>query len=82
MASNPYVKSLIWLIGFGGAGYGLLLLTEPSAEKIERIKASAAPNHPNIDQQKKALFMKKLQEAATTSTPIYRTPADSDKKET
>ncbi|KAH8409594.1 hypothetical protein KR222_010017 [Zaprionus bogoriensis] len=81
MASNPYVKSLLWLIGFGGAGYGLLLLTEPNAEKIERIKASARPVHPDVSSQQKALFMKKLQEAATTSTPIYRTAPAADRKD-
>ncbi|XP_034472374.1 uncharacterized protein LOC117780083 [Drosophila innubila] len=80
MASNPYVKSLLWLVGFGGIGYGLMLLTEPNADKIERIKASVSPTHLTEDEKKKALFMKKLQEAASTSTPIYRT-ATSDKKD-
>lgn len=80
MAANPYVKSLIWLVGFGGIGYGLMLLTEPNAEKIERIRASGSPTQLSEDEKKKALFMKKLQEAATTSTPIYR-PATSEKKD-
>ncbi|XP_023170720.1 uncharacterized protein LOC111599331 [Drosophila hydei] len=78
MASNPYVKSVLLLLGFGGIGYGLMLLTEPSAEKLERIKASGSAN---MDQQKKALFMQKLKEAATTSTPIYRQTTDADKKD-
>ncbi|EDW28887.1 GL19414 [Drosophila persimilis] len=75
MFGNPYLKSILWLVSFGGIGYGLMLLTEPNAEKIERIKASAR-GHPNQtdDEKKKALFMKRLQEAANTSAPIYRTP--------
>ncbi|EDW63983.1 uncharacterized protein [Drosophila virilis] len=81
MASNPYVKSVLWLVGFGGIGYGLMLLTEPSAEKIERIKASGSPGQYNADDKKKALFMQKLQEAATSSTPIYRQAANTDKKD-
>ncbi|XP_017047631.1 uncharacterized protein LOC108092520 [Drosophila ficusphila] len=76
MLSNPYFKSVLWLIGFGGMGYGLLVLTEPSAEKIERIKASGSGSKLNADDQRKALFMKKLQEAATTSTPVYRPSPD------
>ncbi|XP_052852960.1 uncharacterized protein LOC128262630 [Drosophila gunungcola] len=77
MLSNPYFKSVLWLIGFGGMGYGLMLLTEPNADKIERIKASGASSKAlSADDQRKALFMKKLQEAATTSTPVYRTSVD------
>ncbi|XP_030384437.1 uncharacterized protein LOC115631738 [Scaptodrosophila lebanonensis] len=72
MFANPYIKSVLWLLSLGGAGYGLMLLTEPSQEKIERIKASVPGASLTADQEKKALFMKKLQEAATTSTPIYR----------
>lgn len=78
MASNPYVKSVVLLLGSGGIGYGLMLLTEPSAEKLERIKASGSLN---ADQQKKALFMQKLKEAATDSTPIYRQTPGADKKD-
>ncbi|XP_022224397.1 uncharacterized protein LOC111075410 [Drosophila obscura] len=81
MFGNPYLKSLLWLVSFGGIGYGLMLLTEPNAEKIERIKASSR-GHPNQtdDEKRKALFMKRLQEAANTSTPLYRTPTG-DKKD-
>ncbi|EDW11097.1 uncharacterized protein LOC6575646 [Drosophila mojavensis] len=78
MASNPYVKSIVLLLGSGGIGYGLMLLTEPSAEKLERIKASGSLN---ADQQKKALFLQKLKEAATDSTPIYRQRPGADKKD-
>ncbi|KAH8377472.1 hypothetical protein KR093_005646 [Drosophila rubida] len=81
MASNPYVKSVLWLIGFGGMGYGLMMLTEPSAEKIQRIRASASPTQLTVDEQKKALFMEKLKEAATSSTPIYRTAPPDVKKD-
>ncbi|KAH8413000.1 hypothetical protein KR009_007380 [Drosophila setifemur] len=81
MAGNPYFKSVLWLLGFGGMGYGLMLLTEPNAEKIERIKASASGSKPSADDQKKALFMKKLQEAATTSTPLYRVRPQDNKKD-
>ncbi|XP_016973141.1 uncharacterized protein LOC108040255 [Drosophila rhopaloa] len=77
MLSNPYFKSVLWLIGFGGMGYGLMLLTEPNADKIERIKASSSSS---ANDQRKALFMKKLQEAATTSAPVYRPSVD--KKDT
>jgi len=76
MLSNPYFKSVLWLIGFGGMGYGLMVLTEPNAEKIERIKASVSGEKLSADDQRKALFMKKLQEAATTSTPVYRPSTD------
>ncbi|EDV57430.1 uncharacterized protein LOC6542652 [Drosophila erecta] len=76
MLSNRYFKSILWLIGFGGMGYGLMLLTEPNVEKIERIKASVSSTKLSEDDQRKALFMKKLQEASTTSAPIYSSSAD------
>ncbi|BFF96032.1 uncharacterized protein DMAD_13311 [Drosophila madeirensis] len=81
MFGNPYLKSLFWLVSFGGIGYGLMRLTEPNADKIDRIKASVRGNiHQTDDEKRKALFMKRLQEAAATSTPLYRTPTG-DKKD-
>ncbi|XP_017022160.1 uncharacterized protein [Drosophila kikkawai] len=81
MLSNPYFKSVLWLLGFGGMGYGLMLLTEPNAEKIERIKASGSNSKQSADDQRKALFMKRLQEAATTGAPVYRPQPQVDKKD-
>ncbi|XP_013109564.1 uncharacterized protein LOC106088539 [Stomoxys calcitrans] len=71
MASNPYVKSLIWLVSFGGIGYGLLRLTEPSDEKIAKIRATTAGVHLSEEEKKKLLFLKKLQSAVTDKTPVY-----------
>lgn len=76
MLSNPYFKSVLWLIGFGGMGYGLMVLTEPNVDKLERIKASVSSTKLSADEQRKALFMKKLQEASTTSAPIYRSSSE------
>lgn len=70
MASNPYVKSLIWLASFGGLGFVLLKLTEPSEEKLKNIKESGHATHLNEEQKKKLLFMKRLKQA-TTEEPIY-----------
>lgn len=71
MASNPYIKSLIWLVSLGGTGYALLLLTEPSAEKLDKIKSSSSNTHISEDERKKLLFMQRLKEATTDKTPIY-----------
>ena len=70
MASNAYIKSLLWLVSLGGIGYGLLLFTEPSQEKLEKIKASASRPHSIEDEKKKLLFTKLLKEPAT-EVPIY-----------
>lgn len=78
MASNIYVKSLIWLTTLGGIGYGLLRLTEPSEEKLNKIRATTSAIHLTEDEKKKLLFMKKLQEAATAKTPIYLKKKDDD----
>ncbi|XP_061390821.1 uncharacterized protein LOC133326154 [Musca vetustissima] len=71
MASNPYVKSLIWLVAFGGIGYGLLRLTEPSEEKLAKIRSTTAGVHLSEDEQKKILFLRKLQSAATENAQVY-----------
>ncbi|EAT41883.2 AAEL006520-PA [Aedes aegypti] len=69
---NVYIKSVVYLVAFGGAGYVLSELTKPSKEKIDLLKrqhhggpaASEAAS-------KKALFMQKLKEASESSEPIY-----------
>lgn len=71
MASNVYVKSIIWLTSLGGLGYGLMVLTEPSEEKLSKIRATTASAHLTETEKKKILFLKRLQEAATDPSPIY-----------
>ncbi|XP_017477431.1 PREDICTED: uncharacterized protein LOC108367347 [Rhagoletis zephyria] len=72
MATNPYVKSLIWLVCAGGGGYGLLRLTAPSEEKLERIRATGGPAHLTEEERKKLLFMQRMRDAATgQAPPIY-----------
>ncbi|XP_053958949.1 uncharacterized protein LOC128863693 [Anastrepha ludens] len=72
MATNPYVKSLIWLVCAGGIGYGLLRLTEPSEEKIQRIKETGGATHLSNEELKKLQFMQRMREAASGQTPpIY-----------
>lgn len=71
MASNPYVKSLIWLLSIGGLGYGLMILTAPSEEKIAKTRATTAGIHLTEDEKNKVLFLRKLQEAANQKDPVY-----------
>lgn len=71
MASNPYIKSLIWLISFGGIGYGLLRLTEPSEEKLAKIRATTAGVHLSEDEKKKLLFLQKLQAVTKENNTTY-----------
>lgn len=69
--ANPYVKSLFWLVSCGGVGYGLMLLTAPSEEKLAKIRATTSAVYINEDERKKALFLKRMQEAASDPEPIY-----------
>lgn len=71
MASNPYIKSLIWLISFGGIGYGLLRLTEPSEEKLAKIRATTAGVNLSEDEKKKLLFLQKLQAVTKENNTNY-----------
>lgn len=70
MSLYLYVKSFLWLAGFGGLGYGLMRLTEPSQEKIEKIRNIGSPPQTAEQRRQKELLIAKLKEAAT-STPIY-----------
>ncbi|XP_065355551.1 uncharacterized protein LOC135949996 [Calliphora vicina] len=76
MASNPYVKSLFWLLSIGGLGYGLMVLTAPSEEKLAKIRATTGGIHITQDEKNKVLFLKKLQEAANQKDPIYSKKPD------
>ncbi|ETN60677.1 hypothetical protein AND_007702 [Anopheles darlingi] len=62
-----WIKSAAYLVVFGGLGYGLLELTKPSEEKLSQLRYSSVATD---EENKKALFMKKIQEAAREE-PIY-----------
>lgn len=67
---NVYIKSVVYLAVFGGAGYVLSEITKPSKEKLELLKRQNQTGSVE-DKSKKALFMKKLKEASESSEPIY-----------
>lgn len=67
---NVYIKSVVYLAVFGGAGYVLSEITKPSKEKLELLKRQQHDGTVE-DNSKKALFMKKLKEASESSEPIY-----------
>lgn len=69
MAAIVYIKSFLWLVSLGGLGYGLMVLTAPSQEKIDAIKAKNKI-YLSEEEKKKALFLERLQKA-TTEEPIY-----------
>lgn len=71
MASNVYVKSVLWLTLSGGVGYGLMILTKPSEEKLSKIQSTTSRVHLIESEKKKALFLKRLQEASSDPTPVY-----------
>uniref|UniRef100_A0A182J2H0 Uncharacterized protein n=1 Tax=Anopheles atroparvus TaxID=41427 RepID=A0A182J2H0_ANOAO len=58
----------VYLGIFGGIGYGLLELTKPSEEKLKELKYPGSVE--TEEKSKKALFMKKL-EQASREEPIY-----------
>lgn len=64
-------KSVVYLGVFGGLGYVLMSVVEPSEDKKKKIKESGYKD-PSSNEQKtqKALFLEKLKEAST-ATPIY-----------
>lgn len=67
---NVYIKSVIYLAVFSGAGYVLSEITKPSKEKLELLKRQHEGGSVE-DTSKKALFMKKLKEASESSDPVY-----------
>jgi len=69
MAALVYIKSLLWLVGLGGLGFGLLKLTSPSSEKIAEIKSKNSA-YLTEDEKRKLLFIQRLKQS-TTETPIY-----------
>lgn len=68
---NVYLKSVVYLVAFGGAGYVLSEVTKPSKEKLDKLKRQHPEGTAAEDISKKALFMQKLKEASESSEPIY-----------
>lgn len=70
---NVIIKSVVYLVAFGGAGYVLSEITKPSKEKIDLLKRQHqhAGTTASEASSKKALFMQKLKEASESSEPIY-----------
>lgn len=62
--ASKYVKSLLLLLGFGGAGYILLELSKPSEEKLQKIRAFGGSSSLSEEEKRKILFLKKLQASA------------------
>lgn len=60
---NVFVKSAIYLTGFGALGWVLLEVTTPSQEKLEEIKRQQGVALEESSSQK-ALFLKTLKEAS------------------
>ena len=63
-------KSIVYIGIFGGLGYVLMKLSEPSEEK----KKAISGYHPDLTEAKakKALFLQKLKESSeATSNPTY-----------
>lgn len=67
---NVYIKSVVYLAVFSGAGYVLSEITKPNKEKLELLKRQHEGESVE-DSSKKALFMRKLKEASESSVPIY-----------
>lgn len=70
---NVYIKSILYLAVFSGAGYVLSEVTTPSKEKIDLLKRQHREGNTLAveERNKKALLMQKLKEASENSEPVY-----------
>lgn len=73
MAAHLTIKSAIYLAVAGTLGYILMKVTEPSEEKRKKFQDI---EYGTEAQKKKALFLKKIQEA-THEQPVYLKKSDS-----
>lgn len=79
-----FIRSSLYLAVFGTLGYVLMKVVEPSEEKKHKIaRTGYLDPSSNEAKTKKALFLKKLEEA-TTDTPIYlkKSPSKTAENET
>lgn len=67
---NIFVKSAIYLTGFGALSWVLLEVTTPSQEKVNEIKRRQSTELEESKSQK-ALFLKTLKEASEGKDPLY-----------
>lgn len=65
-----YLKSLFYLATFSGAGYVLLKLTEPSQEKLQKIRQTGSSSDYTYEQKKKKLMLDTLK-GKVNEKPVY-----------
>lgn len=71
---QAYIKSLFYLVSFTGAGYVLMKLSEPNAEKLKRIRETGSRNDLSYEQQKTKLMLDTLK-GSVSDKPVYlKTP--------
>lgn len=68
---NVFVKSAIYLTGFGALGWVLLEVTTPSQEKLDELKKQQGVALEENSSQK-ALFLKTLKEASEGKVDLLK----------
>lgn len=74
MAGNVYVRSLKWLVSCSAVGYGLLILTRPSEEKLQRIRETTSTFENYQNERRNILFSQQLQKAIGLNEPLASLP--------
>lgn len=68
------IKTVLYLVGYTGLGYGLLKICSPSESDIKEMKSNMGgiENSPIEVVKKKQQFVDVLKLAASSETPLYR----------
>lgn len=67
-----FIKSLIYLLGFGAVGLTFLQITSANKSELEKKLRRSDPAYQSDAQRKKQEMLNILRGAAQDSTPIYR----------
>lgn len=77
---QAYLKSLFYLVSFTGAGYILMKLTEPNAEKLKKIQKTGSVADLSYEQKKTQLMLDTIK-GSVTKKPIYLKSPEEIKRE-
>lgn len=79
---QAYLKSAFYLVAFTGTGYVLMKLSEPSAEKLKKIRSTGSSPSDLTYEQKKTQLMLDTIKGSVSKKPVYLQSPEEIKRET
>lgn len=78
---QAYIKSVFYLVAFTGTGYVLMKLSEPGADKLNKIRQTGSSGADLTYEQKKTQLMLDTIKESVHKKPVYLKSPEEIKRE-